>query len=104
MLSGIFSVTDGQPQIQGHVLLSGGTYRTPNGAWTIADNGTVTVTSEINIEEAQFINQGLFEVDSSDSVYFYAESLFINRAPGILNFKSAGGFTVSLPYTLLLPS
>lgn len=92
-LSGIFSVTDGQPQIQGHVLLSGGVFRTPNGAWLVADNGTVTVTAEIGIEEAQFINQGLFEVTSTQSVYFNADSVFINRAPGIMNFKSAGGFS-----------
>lgn len=96
-------MTDGQPQIQGHVLLSGGSFRTPNGAWLVAENGTVTVTSEISIEEAQFINQGLFEVTSPQSVYFNSDSLFINRAPGTLNFKSAGGFNVSALRRLFIP-
>jgi hypothetical protein len=95
-------VTDGQPQIQGHVLLSGGVFRTPNGAWLVADNGTVTVTAEIGIEEAQFINQGLFEVTSTQSVYFNADSVFINRAPGIMNFKSAGGFSVGFCFTRVI--
>lgn len=86
---------DGQPQIEGLFVLAGGQLTTPNGDWVVASNGTVRTTQEVSFNEAQFINQGLFEHASSADLYFYQPSTFINRSPGIIDFKSGAGFSVS---------